>query len=282
MRTISLLEISKMSANLKRFVVFVILLLPQNLAVGEERQNPPTISISVSDQVHYGREHFPSDTYHTIDVTWKTNNASSVEILRGPGGEVGPEGTISLNPGNYIFIASGAGGIAVKPLSGIVTSRPGTGLDGLFYGLKSDFDPKTFESYSYKTSVNLRSDLDGAKREIVNHLQFLGYNAADESLNVPNGIFIYTPNYNESTLLEQSAEDRIRNGQLRRQAAITIMLRPVDKPPQGGTYDLYVFALVQRNRPRQDNKWTRDPDGFQVALPLCRTIADAIVSKVRR
>jgi hypothetical protein len=110
-------------------------------------------------------------------------------------------------------------------------------------------------------------------------LQSIGYSATPtEETPVPGGAFIFTSNYNDNKLLEQLPDDRLKNGDIRRQAAIVVMLRPVDKRNVG--FDLYVLGIVQRNRPRQDSKWTKDPDGFQLAIPLCKSIAEAIVGKV--
>jgi hypothetical protein len=259
----------------------VILVIAKHSGLANVQTKIPTIDVSATGKANYGEGHAPSDTYHSLICTWETTDADTVSII-GPAadirGDLKPSGTIELPVGNYIFIASGPGGVAFTPVGGQVTSRRGPGLDGLVYSFKDQFNPDVFSSYAYKTEVVPKSGVD-SKASIINYLQTLGYNAssADSApAKIPDGTFIYTPNYNYHELLKQSPEDQAMRGELRRQAALIVMLRPRKEPERKNVYDLYVLGLVQRNRQRQDNKWSFDPDGFQLALPLCKLVADNI------
>jgi hypothetical protein len=258
--------------------LFVAVLRP---TMGDELKVPPKIVASVNVKAHYGPHHTPDESYSTLLVSWKTTNADTATILGRDDVLDVPEGSVELGMGDYIFIAEGSGGIAITAVGGFETSKPGTGFDGLIYDFHDEFDPRSFEKYSYKTKFELKRDITDARNEIVSHLQSLGYNAtSSEGSPVPGGVFISTSNYNDSKFLDQSSDDRSKNGELRRQAAIVVMLRPAARGAGQRSSDLYVLGIVQRNRPRQDEKWTKDPDGFQLALPLCKVIADSIVGKV--
>lgn len=250
-------------------------------AIGDEPKDLPKIVVSVSVKAHYGPHHTPDESYSTLLVGWKTTNADNLTIIERGDALTVPEGSIELGMGNYIFLAEGPGGIALRAVGGFETSKPGTGLDGLIYDFHDEFDPRSFEKYSYKTRFELKHDIKDSRNEVVNYLQSIGYNAASgEGSPVRGGEFISTSNYNDSKLLDQSPDDRSKNGEIHRQAAIVVMLRPTEKGVGERVFDLYVLGIVQRNRPRQDNKWTKDADGFQLALPLCKIIADAIVGRV--
>jgi hypothetical protein len=251
----------------------------QRPAVGDERRVGPTISASVDVVAHYGPHHTPDESYSTLRIRWKTTNADSAGIVGRDANLDVPEGSLDVPLGSYLLVAEGAGGIAMSAVGGFETSKPGTGLDGLIYSFHSEFDPKSLENYGYKTHFVLKREIKDARNEIVGYLQSIGYTATPtEETPVPGGAFIFTSNYNDNKLLEQLPDDRLKNGDIRRQAAIVVMLRPVDK--RNVESDLYVLGIVQRNRPRQDSKWTKDPDGFQLAIPLCKSIAEAIVGKV--
>ena len=256
----------------------VILVLVQTTAADAARQKAPTITVTVLNKTYYGEGHFPSDTYHTLICTWKATDADSVAIIGTAYENEKAEGTVELPAGNYIFVASGPGGVAFMPVGVEVTSRKGTGLDGQIYSFKEQFNPDIFSQFSYKSEVAVKAGAN-PRAVIIRHLQALGYPAAeaDAPAQIPNGTFVYTPGYNPHPSLNQTPEDLARNGELKRQAALIVMLRP-----RGNTHDLYVLGVVLKNRPRQDRKWSFDPSGFQLVLPLCKTVADSIASEISR
>jgi hypothetical protein len=233
----------------------------------------------MTGHAHYGEGHAPSDTYTTLIFNWTTTNSDSVFIVDPAGRIERPTNPIELPINSYIFFAQGPGGIAVVPTGGFETYKPGPGLDGLIYDFH-DFNPSLFDKFGYKTQITVKRNLESLIADTISYLQSIGYNASTASSPAfTDGTFIYTPNFNDPESIHQTPDDLRSNGELRRQAALIIMIRPHKMATQAGVYELTVLAIVQRNRPRQDNKWINDPDGFQLSIPLCKSIADAIAEK---
>jgi hypothetical protein len=268
-----------------RWLSFLIILLSCAHCRAQTAVPSNAPSIAVTEKIEQHRKecvglHCPS-YYFTRICTWTSTNATNVSVVgKNRNDNLEAEGTIELGMESYLFIASGPGGIAVQPVVGgrmlCTNCKKGPKPNGpLRFRFQEDFNSSAFDEFAYKSRVTLKRTLDFAIQGIVDYLQSLGYSVppADRS-KIPNGAFIYTSNYADSQLLQQSPEDRRSHGELKRQAAVVVLLSP--KLGEPGLYDLWVLSYVVQNHPLQDDTWARDPDGYQMARPLCKSIADTI------
>lgn len=223
--------------------------------------------------------------------SWKSTGAKQVSIVGSQNkNELDPSGTIELEPGSYIFIAVGPAGVAVEPVSGTGywTGNPrwtGIGKMGdhnpYIFEFSTTFNPAAFEQFSFKTQVIFKRDPHAAIQAITAYLESLSYRVPKlDPSKLQETIFIYTSNYADNALLQQTADERRNQGELRRRAAIVLILQPTQGHPH--LYDLSVLAYVVRNYPRENDDWLTDPDGYRVGNALCQLVAAKVAESVSR
>lgn len=215
----------------------------------------------------------PADESPESHIEWSSDNAEYVLIIGYDNEQHPAKGRIDVG-GSYIFVAVNESGATARAVGAFMMGEPGPGLHGLVYRTDSSFNVSSFfrDADKYPAGQVNAEDLS---RRVLLELQRLGYTVGVERPKYVEHAVLYTLNYNYSSYLNRLPSDQ---GEVQRQVAFVASVGPDLVNPAAKNMWLYIRPLVQVNMPRDNAKWTVDPDALQVAKNASRALADAVLN----
>jgi hypothetical protein len=268
-------DISRQSCGLKRGYHLIqrvagVAFLLMFTARGWSQAALPTIKVVSGFKVHHGES--PSDEVAEAFFDWSSTNADHVLIIGYDNERHPSKGHLDVG-GSYIFVAVGAGGRASQSAGAFPMGKPGPGRHGLVYDFDDQFRAPDFFRYAAKSATNGVAP-DEINRRLLAEMQRMGYTVAVEQPRSIEGSVLYTLNYEFNDLVKPPSDEK---GKVQRQIGFVAHVGPdlVDK--KSAARWLYIQPLVQKNYPRDNDKWTIDPDGLQLGMAACRKLAESVL-----
>jgi hypothetical protein len=240
----------------------------------------PTLEVSIED-IGNPEAKSPDEDVSVTVFAWKTTGANEVLIMGYDTEPHPPNGSITIE-GSFLFIARGPGGSVAEAVGGHTTTKPsgkwGAGRWGLIHELSRDFRNQDFFDFAAKGSGATKKTMPELVQIVSDVLSERGFasGSVKPSEEEPATI-IFTLTYEPLLSLEQTEEQKRKEGTASRQAAFTILVDPGAGESNGVTIKVRPFVRI--NHPRDNDNWQDAP--ADTGLPEAQTILKEVESRAR-
>ena len=259
--------------NSRRWLI-VALVFGSALGAAQTAPLAPDITIKC---VHNPIERPPEDPTAEFEQTrghveWQTENATKVWIL-GDESPKPPSGKLAGGEA-VVMIAVGPGGTRQSVGGCTTTSKIGTGRYGLILKVDNAFDLNSFRDHSYVKRI-ARSNISPTElnNRLAAVLQSWGYTMADGPTRRPLFVVRYTPQYNERPGL---CDARCQAVEIHKEVAFVITIEVLNQSDAAWDYEIRVMPSVLMRYQREGGDFKPDPDGVQIALPICQNLVEQL------
>lgn len=238
---------------------------------------PPTIKVSHWLEVN-GEALSPDEEWVKVHTSWETTNATEVYVLGHSAGKYPAKGEVPFSS-NMIMVAVGPGGRVGALAGAIPKSKPGTGRWGQIHSFESGFHADYFNDSSISREIESKKGTPAVEQSFIQALKRRGFSCGTSPVEKEKDTdVIFTLSYEPLPSLEQTPEDKKKEGSTMRQAAFTILVQRIAEEGKPTKIKLAIRPFVRKNLPKDTGEWTDAP--MDAALPEAQAIMDEVVKEV--
>jgi hypothetical protein len=228
----------------------------------------------------------PEEEYRlstSLHVNWLAKNSTEVWVVSESESQRQPPSGATRSGAPVVLIAVGPGGIAQTVMGCSVKTTPSgrkshgaSGLNGLIYTYNDRFDLERLQSHSFVQRISASpysiDKLGERLRSILQEWQLTmqeGPRPATLGSDALASKIFYTPEYIPRPELCDPACQHLK---IHKEVAFVVMLKALSQTGKTWDYEVRVLPTVMMRYEMEGGAFYLDPDGTQVALPVCKKL----------